>query len=296
MALRTVLPLAVIFALFACDAAREGAPPAAGLGGVALHSTPAPGDPAFYARGEPQSQRLVSAVADAATTSDLAVPRMLVRSGQAAIEVDSLEPALARARELAARLAGHVGHASVRGGGRQTPMATLELRIPVDSFDAALAALGELGRVESVDVTAADVGEEFVDVTARIANGRRLEQRLIQVLAQRAGKLAEVLEVERELSRVREQLERYEGRRRYLEAHAATSTLAITLHEPGPLVGTAGRSVMGGALLQAWRNLVAVIVVLVQALGIVMPLGVLAAAGWWLVRRVRRLAPAPVVS
>jgi hypothetical protein len=73
-------------------------------------------------------------------------------------------------------------------------------------------------------------------------NARRLETRLIDLLATRTGKLKDVLDVERELARAREEIERYEGRLRYLRAHATLSTLTISLHEPLPVVGRAGRA------------------------------------------------------
>src|SRR5205823_10851551 len=77
-----------------------------------------------------------------------------------------------------------------------------------------------IGKLESVNVSAEDVGEEYVDVAARMANARRLESRLIDLLAARTGKLKDVLDVEQELARVREEIERYEGRLRYLKAHS----------------------------------------------------------------------------
>jgi len=132
------------------------------------------------------------------------------------------------------------------------------------------------------------VGEEFTDVTARMGNARRLEARLIELLATRTGKLKDVLDVEQELARVREQIERYEGRLRYLRAHAALSTLTIYVHEPLPVVGHAGSSVIGEAFKQAWRNFVALVAACIRGLGIVIPLGVVVTGGWLAVARLRR--------
>src|SRR5207249_8861487 len=84
-----------------------------------------------------------------------------------------------------------------------------------------------------------------------------------------------------------EEIERYEGRIRYLQAHTAMSTLSVTVHEPLPVVGTAGQSVMGAAVKQAWRNFVALASLVVQSLGVVLPLGVVAIVGWVVTRRWR---------
>ena len=147
---------------------------------------------------------------------------------------------------------------------------------------------------------AEDVGEEFTDVTARMTNARRLETRLIDLLATRTGKLKDVLDVEHELARVREEIERYEGRLRYLKAHAALSTLTIYVHEPLPVVGHAGSSVLGEAFKQAWRNFVDLLAWCIRSLGVVVPLGAVGALGWLAARRWRKgtavphPAPAPL--
>jgi hypothetical protein len=149
--------------------------------------------------------------------------------------------------------------------------------------------LAPIGKLESVSVAAEDVGEQFVDVTARMENARRLERRLIDLLATRTGKLKDVLDVEQTLARVREEIERHEGRIRYLRAHTAMSTLNIEVHEPVPIVASAGRGPLGEAFRQAWRNFVGLLAFAVQSLGVVIPLGALALVGWFIAKRSRRL-------
>jgi len=213
---------------------------------------------------------------------------MVIRTGQTSIEVDSLERALAQVRLLAGRIGGYVANTTMQTGRGQLRSATLEVKIPADRFDDGLGGLSALGKLESVNVNAEDVGEEFTDVTARMGNARRLEVRLIELLATRTGKLKDVLDVEHELARVREEIERYEGRLRYLHAHVALSTLTIYMHEPLPVVGHAGSSVIGEAFKQAWRNFVALVAACIRGLGIVIPLGVVVTGGWLAVARLRR--------
>ena len=216
---------------------------------------------------------------------------MVIRTGQTSIEVDSLERAVAQVRLLAGRVGGYVANTTMQTGRGQLRAATLEVKIPADRFDDGLGGLSTLGKLESVNVNAEDVGEEFTDVTARMTNARRLETRLIDLLATRTGKLKDVLDVEHELARVREEIERYEGRLRYLRAHAVLSTLTIYVHEPMPVVGRAGSSVIGEAFKQAWRNFVALVAACIRGLGIVLPLGVLATAAWVSVTRWRKGQP-----
>jgi hypothetical protein len=216
-------------------------------------------------------------------------PDMLIRTAQASIEVDSLERALAQVRTLAARVGGEIANTTLQTGRGELHSASLEMRIPADRFDAALDGLGAIGKLEAVNVRAEDVGEEFTDVSARIENARRLEARLIDLLATRTGKLKDVLEVEQALARVREEIERYEGRVRYLRAHVALSRLTISVHEPVPIVGPVGTSVLGEAFAQAWRNFVALVALCVRSLGVVVPLSLVASLAWLGLRR--RLHP-----
>jgi hypothetical protein len=215
------------------------------------------------------------------------VSNMIIRTATASVQVDSLEPAVALVRELATRLGGYVGSSGIVTGKNQLRQAAIEVKVPAARFDEVLSGLTPIGTLESVNVTAQDIGEEFVDVTARMDNARRLERRLIDLLAARTGKLKDVLDVERELARVREEIDRYEGRLRYLKAHSAMSTLSVTVHEPLPVVGTAGKSVMGEAFTQAWRNFVVLLSLAVQSLGVVLPLGFIAAVAWVVTRRWR---------
>jgi hypothetical protein len=216
--------------------------------------------------------------------------RLIVRTGQASIEVDSLEPAMVELRRIVQRAGGFVADASVQSGRNQLRQATLELKVPSTRFDELTEGLQPIGHLEFVNVGAEDVSEEFVDLTARVANGHRLEDRLVELLRTRTGKLQDVLSVERELARVREEIERMEGRLRYLKTSAQLSTLSVSLHEPVPIVASHGPGPIVEAFRAAWRNFVGVLAGAIASLGFVVPV---LAFGWGLVvvgRRWRRAA------
>jgi Domain of unknown function (DUF4349) len=243
----------------------------------------------YNAAGTPTPAALSAVVVSRSELS----PITLIRTASASIEVDSLEPAVALVRQLATRIGGYVAGTAISAGKNQLRSARIEVKIPAARFDESLSGLEPIGKLEDVTVNAEDVGEQFVDVTARMENARRLERRLIELLATRTGKLKDVLDVEQSLARVREEIERYEGRIRYLKAHTATSTLSIYVHEPVPVVGSAGHSVLGEAFRQAWRNFVALVAVAVQSLGVVIPLGAVALMVWAFARQWRRTVRQP---
>ena len=211
---------------------------------------------------------------------------MIIRTGNAGMEVDLLDPGITGVRRLVTRLGGYVANVTFQGGKDQVPQASLELKVPAERFEELTGGLAPLGRVEFLNVTAEDVGEEFVDLSARAANARRLESRLLDLLGTRTGRLQDVLSVERELARVREEIERMDGRLRYLKTRASTSTLTVTLHEPLPIVGDhPGRNLVLEALRQAWRNFVGVVAASIASLGYLVPV---AALVWGLVLAGRR--------
>lgn len=115
-------------------------------------------------------------------------------------------------------------HKDHRGG-------TWVIRVPVDRYDTFLTGMTALGFATSRSETADDVTEAYVDLQARIINKRKLEQRVVAMLEDRAGKLSEVMEIERELSRIREEIERMEGRMRVLTDQTSLATVELSVTE-----------------------------------------------------------------
>jgi hypothetical protein len=242
----------------------------------------APSDPTYFELRAGRSRPIVRPSAAAAA------PNLVIRNGNVSIQVDSLESSIGAVRKVAASLGGYVGNVTMYTGENQVHSATLELKIPSARFDEAMVGVKPLGKVESSSATAQDVGEEFVDINARIANGKRLEARLVALLSARTGKLEDVLAVERELARVREEIERSEGRVRYLSTRIAMSTITVTVHEKAPLMAQPGTSVIGRAFENMLRNFVGFVAVGIEALGVVVPALILVSLIWIAWNRSRR--------
>jgi hypothetical protein len=213
---------------------------------------------------------------------------MVVHTGDARIQVDSLERAVMHVQQLATQLGGSVHSSTVLTGERQRRGATLTIKVPAARFDDAMRELRNVGRPELINVQAVDVGEEFVDISARLEAARQLEARLLEILRTRTGKLDEVLAVERELARVRAEIERYEGRLRYLSGRLSMARITAALHEGAPLVaGPPGESVLGAAAEQAWINFVGLLAGTIALLGFLLPLALVLAFATWLWRGLR---------
>ena len=88
-------------------------------------------------------------------------------------------------------------------------------------------------------VTGQDVTEEFMDLEARIKNQKALELQFLEIM-KRAGKVDDALSVQTQLAQVRTEIEKLEGRRRFLENQASLSTINVTLQPPTQIVNATG--------------------------------------------------------
>jgi hypothetical protein len=279
------------------DASTPGAGSYGALGKDAPVAEPLPAPPPGRRRavmggtagspGAPEEAQQAQSALQLPTGAQIQQPgAMLIRAGNATVQVDSIDVGIARVRRLAQDNGALVANTVVQAGREQQRSASLELRVASERFDALVNGLAPIGKVEMVNISVQDVGEEFVDLTARVANARRLEARLIELLANRTGRLADVLTVERELARVREEIERYEGRLRYLASRVSVSSLTVTVHEPMPVVAAhPGQNVIADAFVQAWRNFVLLVAGFISTLGVLVPLGAIAAGAYLLWRR-----------
>lgn len=105
------------------------------------------------------------------------------------------------------------------------------VRLPVSAFESFLEAIAKLGIAEGRHLQSQDVTEEYVDLEARKKNKEALETRLLDLVSGR-GEIKDVLALETELSRVREDIEKLEGRLRLIADRVAFTTVDIAVYEP----------------------------------------------------------------
>ena len=156
---------------------------------------------------------------------------MIVRTAGVTLTTKDFDKARAGLDDILRRHRGYVGQLNVNtpvGVGRTL---TATLRVPADQLDATLAELRKLGRVEAESQSGQEITAQYVDLEARLSNGRNTERRLIDVLQQRTGKLADVLAVETELSRVRGEIESMESQRKTLAKQVDFASLNATVNE-----------------------------------------------------------------
>ena len=168
----------------------------------------------------------------------------------------------------------------------------LELRVPVARFDDVVDRIYNSAPEHTKNTATEDVTAQLADVTSRVASARASIVQLRKLFDQ-ATALGQVIRLERELSNREADLEALQAQQRSISAQAAMSTIMVTITLPPP-VATVVKSddhqagfVSG--IKKGWDAAVTFVVGTSHALGLVLPLGVLAAvvclAAWPLARR-----------
>jgi hypothetical protein len=156
---------------------------------------------------------------------------MIVRTVDLTITAKEFGQARSSLDEILKRHHGHVGELNVNTPSGSARSLTAALRIPADQLDSALADLKRLGRVEKEAQNGEEVTQQYVDLEARLKNARNTETRLIELQRERTGKLSDVLAVEKEISRVRGEIEQMEAERKSLRNRIDFATLNLTVIE-----------------------------------------------------------------
>lgn len=239
----SLLLVAAVFGLSGCGVLRESQP--ADLRNVDTQSA----KPVQASRAETfvdsTQQTVPLNQADAANTAAQAFARKIIRNANLTIEVASPTESQRKIVSIAESHQGFVvtSESTQRFGEDKTkPEITVHLvvRVPAAQFNQAMEEIRAVGmRVTQEKVTGQDVTEEFIDLEARINNQKALEAQFIEIM-KRAAKVQDALEVQKELATVRTEIERLQGRRRFLENQASLSTISVTLQPPTQIVSAAG--------------------------------------------------------
>ncbi len=212
-----------------------------------------------------------------------AVGPTVIKTADLAVEVerDGVGDAMASTTDIAARHGGFVVR-STRSG-EESRRGSVTVRIPSDRFEAALGEVRALGTVQRETVSGEDVGQEFVDLEARLRNLHATEAVLLR-LFEEAASVADTIRIQNEVTGIQLEIERIEGRLRYLRDQTELGTISVSLSEEG--VSAPGR--FGNAFDRAWDGILAVLSGLIIFLGYALPFGVIGLLLWLLWRRLTR--------
>lgn len=227
------------------------------------------------------------AKADNAQAASEAIERKIIRNGKLTIETDSPTEGQGKITSIAESFGGFVINSEFKQSGPSSgESVVITVRVPAAQFNEALEKIRPTGdRVLNENITGQDVTEEFLDLEARIKTQKALEAQFLEIMKQSKG-VSDALEVQTEISKVRTEIERMEGRKRFLQNQATLSTIIVTLQTPPSIVSNSTTG-FGHKLKQAFADgmdiatlivlgLIQLIIVLIPiTLFIFLPLGLI---------------------
>jgi hypothetical protein len=178
-----------------------------------------------------------SAAGEARQPSSAAMPanstdrRKIIYRATVELVVDNFDPVQKNVDVLVEQFHGYLAKSNISGRPGVPRSGRWTIRVPVEEYNDFMAAAREVGEVRRVSSESQDVTEEFYDVEARIRNKKQEEVRLKDLLDKATGKLEEVLAVEKEITRVRGEVEQLEGRMRVLGDLTTLATVELQVDE-----------------------------------------------------------------
>lgn len=239
-----------------------------------------------------------------------AFDRKIIRSAELTLEVGDPADVQRKIATMAETLGGFVvtSESKVRqiGDAKQELEVNLVVRVPAAQFNAAMDQIRSTGsRVIQEKMSGQDVTEEFIDLEARIKTQKALEEQFLEIM-KRAGKVEDALEVQRQIAEVRTEIEKLEGRKRFLENRASLSTITVQLLTPTAIAVNPsgfGRNIRE-AVVESIDVAAGIVLFLIRFVIVMIPIFILVILPGWLIgrfvfRRIRKLnaaRPKPAVT
>lgn len=192
-------------------------------------------DSTSYEKAEMQSTEAAyvsdeSETAPDGNTTTKITNQKLIKTGNLSFEVNDISSTQKRLHDLAKKYNGYISNETSNNYGHRINN-ELILRFPNKHFENLIADISTgVEHFDQKNIRVQDVTEEFLDVSSRIENKKKLEERFSEIL-KKATTVAEILEIEKEINTLRTEIERLEGRLKYLKNQVSLSTLTISYYK-----------------------------------------------------------------
>lgn len=218
----------------------------------------------------------------------------VIKTGSIEVEVrrGAFDAAFSKVSTIAATHGGFVASSTSSQGAtgeKRRHAGNLVVRVPAAAFDDVRRELIALGELRGQQIRGDDVAGQLTDLDARLRNLRSQEEAM-RLLMTKTTNVGETIEVQRQLSAVREQIERLAAEEARLSDAVSFSTITISLAEPGAgLRPSEDGASIGAAFARALEAASAVVAAVIVSLGYLLPLGLLVAIAWLAARPLMRL-------
>src|SRR4029453_14532272 len=228
------------------DFAREAPPPPVatrskvGEEGKAAATTVAPAKAAQAETTESEAsvaiaENFANAEEAGKTSVETPVPelanRKLIRNATVEVEIVSFDNAVQKITAFASEEHGYVATTDSEKQANGKLRGQVVVKVLPENLDRFLQNIRSLGELKNQTLGTEDVTKAYFDTDARLKNARVMEQRLIDMLKAKTGKVSDLLQVEKELGRVREKIEKMQGELKYWDSQVQFATVTISLAE-----------------------------------------------------------------
>jgi hypothetical protein len=204
----------------------------------ALPSTQASDKAESFAKSKPMTgaeSKLAAAEQAPAKSAETPAPevanRKLIRNAIVQLEIVSFDDAVQKITAFANEERGYVATTSSEKQANGKLRGEVVVKVLPENLDRFLQKVRGLGELKNQTLGTEDVTKAYFDTDARLKNAHVMEQRLIDMLKTKTGKVSDLLQVEKELARVREEIEKMQGELKYWDSQVQFATVAISLAE-----------------------------------------------------------------
>ena len=157
--------------------------------------------------------------------------RKLIRNATVHLEIVSFDDAVQKITAFAKEERGYVATTDSQKQANGKLRGSVVVKVLPENLDRFLQKIRGLGELKNQTLGTEDVTKAYFDTDARLKNAHVMEQRLIDMLKTKTGKVADLLQVEKELARVREEIEKMQGELKYWDSQVQFATVTISIAE-----------------------------------------------------------------
>lgn len=151
--------------------------------------------------------------------------RLIIKNAEISLMVQNLTNTVSKIEKEVALLNGFVSDSNMNDR-----FCHITLRVPADKFLSLLGRIEKLGKIKQKRIFTEDVTRQYIDLEARIKTLKEQEDRLRDLL-EKANTIEDILKIEKELTRIRGEIESKSGEFRYLKNRLSYSTINLSIEE-----------------------------------------------------------------
>jgi len=181
--------------------------------------------------GSEEAMNYVAEPSSAETPAPELVNRKLIRNATVELEIVSFDDAVQKITAFAKEERGYVATTDSQKQANGKLRGQVVVKVLPENLDRFLQKIRGLGELKNQTLGTEDVAKAYFDTDARLKNARVMEQRLVDMMKTKTGKVSDLLQVEKELGRVREEIEKMQGELKYWDSQVQFATVTISLVE-----------------------------------------------------------------